>query len=380
MRREPVVLVDATDIDRPSGARTAVYELLLEIFRQAPTWRFRVLVSEREAGFGQPNVTQHIVPIRRRILERIWVQIVVAALAVTRSVDLVHFARTLGGFAWPVPSVLTVFDLTTVVRPELHSAGARWYWQHIMPLHLRSATALVAISENVAEDLVKYYHIARDKVHVIYCAPQSVFDTPMDDAAADATRRKFGLPDEYVLFVGMLARKKNLSTLVAAMALLRDRGIQTSLVMAGRRYSQSDDKGILDLVREKGLTAQVHYLGPVSQDDLRALYSGAQTLVYPSLHEGFGIPCIEAMKCGVPVIASQSGAVPEIVDDAAILIDDPMDADGFASAIESVLTNSDLRRTLVLKGHVRTQQYRWPKSASQTLRVYNLCLPTPPDS
>jgi len=371
MRNSPAILIDATDIHRPSGVRTAVYELLRQVVQQAPAWRFVMMLSAKEPGLCYANVRQIVIPVRWRPLERICVQAIVAAAAFTRSVDLVHFARSLGGVAWPVPSILTIFDLTTVIHPELHGRSARWYWERIMPLHLRSATTAIAISQNVREDLVNYYGTAREKIHVIYCAPQSLFDAPVDPMAVKSLQRELGLPQTYLLFVGMLARKKNLATLISAVALLKDRGIEAPLVIVGRRYSQSDDTAVLDLVKRRGLDALVRYLGPVSQDDLRGLYAGARMLVYPSLHEGFGLPCVEAMKCGVPVVAARSGAIPEIVGDAAVLIDDPTDSVAFSRAIEQLLVDEDARQGLIALGYARAAAFSWKTAARDTVQLYD---------
>jgi len=374
MRQNPVVLIDATDIDRPSGARTAVYELVREMVRQAPSWRFRLLLSSAEPELDYPNVEQMIVPFRNRVLERIWVQLVVSSLALTRSVDLVHFARTLGGIAWPVPSVLTIFDLTTLVHPELYSLAARLYWTFFAPIVARLATAIIAISENVSSDVIHFLHVPKDKVSVIYCAPQTVFSDPIGPDIVRSTRQKFDLPDNYLLFVGLLARKKNLGTLIRAMQLLAMHAVPQHLVLAGRTYSQSDDAAILGLIDDLHLSSVVHYLGPLNAKDLPGVYAGASLLVFPSLHEGFGIPCIEAMTCGVPVVAARSGAIPEIVGDAAWLVDDPTDPEAFVAAIERLLTEDQLRCEMIARGIERAKRYRWPSLAQSTLVLYGHCL------
>jgi len=376
-RPNPTILIDATDIDRPSGARTAVYELLREMVQQEPTWEFRVLLSVAEPELRFPNVRQIIVPVRNRVLERIWVQVVVTALALTRSVDLVHFARTLGGIAWPVPSVLTVFDLTTIVHPELYGVAARLYWRRVVPTLLRAADAIIAISENVRNDLVQQYHFPRERVTVIYCAPQSVFDIRVSPERLVEIRDKFQLPEKYLLFVGLLARKKNLSTLIRAIHLQAINGQTQHLVLAGRKYSQSDDAAILDLVDELGLRTLVHYIGPVPAEDLPGLYAGASMLVFPSLHEGFGIPCVEAMKCGVPVVAARSGAIPEVVGDSALLIDDPTDPKAFVDAIQRLSSEKALREELIQRGLTLASRYSWPRIAEATLALYKSCLKSP---
>jgi len=375
VKRPPTILIDATDIDKPSGGRTAVLELFRHVFAQEPGWRYLVLVSQPEPAFDLPPVRQIVVPFRHRVLERLWIQAVVSYFSLRRAADIVHFARTMGGLAWPAKSVLTVFDLTTLVHPEIHSRSAVWYWQHIAPLHLRWADRVLAISHDVASDLVKLAQMPPAKIEVMYCAPQSIFDEPIQPALVEAVRRRYDLPEAYLLFVGMLARKKNLSTLIRALHALQQRMQPTPfLVLAGRRYKQSDDSALLGEIEALGLQSNVRYLGPVDTDALRGLYGGASALVFPSLHEGFGIPCLEAMKCGVPVIAARSGAIPEVVGDAALLVDDPLSAEALAESIRLVLEDPALRQQLIARGLDRAKLFSWPHIAGQLLRLYRQSL------
>jgi glycosyltransferase involved in cell wall biosynthesis len=189
--------------------------------------------------------------------------------------------------------------------------------------------------------------------------------------------RKYDLPEDYLLFVGMLARKKNLLTLIHAVHLLKDQmQVAPFLVLAGRRYRQSDDSAILGEIESLGMQASIRYLGPVDTDTLRGLYGGAAVLVFPSLHEGFGIPCLEAMKCGVPVVAAQSGAIPEIVGEAAILVDDPLSDRELANSIRQVLEDRALRQRLVFEGTTQAALYSWARSADQLIDLYRHQLET----
>lgn len=370
-RQTPTILIDASDIHRPSGGRTAVLELFRALFVRQPAWRYIVLVSQREPGFDLPHVRQWGVPFRRRPLERLWIQAVVSIMAGLGRVDLVHFARTMGGFARPAKSVLTVFDLTTVVHPELHSRAAVAYWRHVAPLHLRWADRIMAISQDVAQGLVQHFGVSPSKIEVVYCAPQSIFDEPIPPQVVEEVRHTRQLPASYLLFVGILARKKNLPTLIRALSILKEQGEEVPpLILAGRRYRQSDDAAIFQQIRSLGLESQVRYIGPVNDEELRGLYGGAEIMVFPSLHEGFGIPCLEAMKCSVPVVAARSGAIPEVVGDAALLVDNPTDAQALAEAIQQVLGDGKLRRDLVAKGRKRAAQYAWPRIADQVVALY----------
>ena len=369
--RPPTLLIDATDIDKPSGGRTAVLELFRHLFAIEPDWRYLVLVSQAEPDFDLPHVRQIVIPVRNRVLERLWIQAVVSYFSLRRRVDLVHFARTMGGYTRPAKNVLTIFDLTTLVHPELHSRTAVWYWQRLAPLHLRWADRIIAISHDVESDLIELAQVPPEKIDVLYCAPQSVFGEPIDPRTIETVYRKYDLPEAYLLFVGMLARKKNLSTLIRALHLLKQQlAVTPHLVLAGRRYKQSDDSALFGEIESLGLQSNVQYLGPVDTETLRGLYGGATALIFPSLHEGFGIPCLEAMKCGVPVVAARSGAIPEIVGDAALLVDDPLSDEALAGSIKLVMEDEPLRRDLIAKGAARAAQFSWPHSSNQILALY----------
>jgi glycosyltransferase involved in cell wall biosynthesis len=169
----------------------------------------------------------------------------------------------------------------------------------------------------------------------------------------------------------LLAKKKNLPTLIRGLHLLKDRGSDyPALVIAGRRYHQSEEGDIFRQVRSLDLESDVYYIGPVEDEDLPGLYGGAQAFVFPSLHEGFGIPCLEAMTCRVPVVAARSGAIPEVVGDAALLVDDPTDADLLADAIQRILTDPALREEMIARGLERARQFSWPRFAEQVLTLY----------
>jgi glycosyltransferase involved in cell wall biosynthesis len=270
--------------------------------------------------------------------------------------------------------------MTTLRYPEIHSRTAVWFWRYVQPFLIRHTDRVIAISQNVADDLAEWLDLPPRKVEVVYCAPKRIFETRPGADQVAAIRAKYGLPERYMLFVGLLAKKKNLPTLICALHQLVHRDAEVpSLVIAGRRYQQSDDVAIFDLIRALGLDEKVLYIGPPDDEDLPGLYGGAQLFVYPSLHEGFGIPCLEAMACGVPVVAARSGAVPEVVDNAAVLVGDPTNTSELAQAIHRACTDEPLRQELIARGFARMQLFSWPRLAEQVLELYRrtLAMQTP---
>lgn len=368
----PTILVDASDIDKPSGGRTAVLELFRVLFAREPGWQFVVLVSRREPDFEAfSHVRQVTVPFRNRILERLWIQVAVVYFVLAKGVRLVHFARTMGSLVWGARSVITIFDITPLHYPKLHAKATVWFLKYVHPFILRRTDRLIAISENVKNDLIRNFNLPPEKIEVVYCAPKAIFSMPAILSASRAALQKFQLPARYILFVGMLAKKKNLPTLIEALHILKTDGFQCPpLVIAGRRYRQSDATDILEQIHVLGLDEEVRYLGPVEDIVLPALYRGAEAFIFPSLHEGFGIPCLEAMMCRVPLIAARSGAIPEIVGDAALLVDDPTDARALAHAIRRILSDTNLRHQLVANGVVWVEQFTWLRLADKVTSIY----------
>jgi glycosyltransferase involved in cell wall biosynthesis len=186
----------------------------------------------------------------------------------------------------------------------------------------------------------KRLHPPLDKIRVVCYAPESIFEEPAVPQLVEEVRQKHELPAIYLLFVGVLAKKKNLPTLIRALHILRERGLDfPPLIRAGRRYRQSADSAIFAQFHALSLESHMRYIGPVGVDELRGLFSGAEILVFLFLREGSGIPRLEAMKCGVPIIAARSGAIPEAVGDAALLLDNPMNAQILGHSEEGILSH-----------------------------------------
>ncbi len=373
---KPLIIVDATDIDRPSGVRTAVLELFQSVFLhpESTQWQFIVLVSQYEPAFNHGHVKQIIIPRLARPVERLIVQLYVTYFALIKHAAIVHFARTIGGVGWPAHTIITVFDATTLKLPHLHSRSAIFFWKHIQPRLFRAAKRIIVISKDVKNDLIHLMHIPEDQIAVIYCAPKKLFNTPPTLEEIQEIREKYDLPPRYLLYIGLIAKKKNLGTLIRALSILSNQGYTPPLILAGRLYKQSDGSAIFQLIETLKLTDKVSYIGAVPDQDLKGLYGGAEIFIYPSLHEGFGIPCIEAMKCGVPVIASHSGAIPEITQDAALLVTHPTDAKALSEAIQQLMQNKQYHGELIRRGLKRSRSFSWEKSAQQLIRLYQQVL------
>jgi glycosyltransferase involved in cell wall biosynthesis len=370
------VAIDALGIDQPGGGRTAILNLLRSLFAMDRENRYLVFLSAYEESLGDfGQVEQRIMNVRNRFLVRIWMQAFLPVFLRKEKVDLVHYTKNLGAFLTPCKTIITIHDLTTLILKETHSAIDVLYWRIVEPFMIQQADEIIAVSHETKWDIIKMYQVPENKITVIHWAPSESFRILDDVALINKVRVKYGLPVEFILFVGILAKKKNLSTLIRSFALLkRDSRLPHKLVIVGRKYQQSSDRHVLSLVRELDLENEVIFTGLVPDADLPALYNASDLFVIPSLHEGFGIVCLEAMACGVPVVASRTGALPEVVGEAGILVEDPTDKEQLAQAIGQVLWDTDLRKELIAKGSERARMFSWDKAARQTMWVYQKAL------
>ncbi|MHB9091344.1 MAG: glycosyltransferase family 4 protein [Chloroflexota bacterium] len=237
-----------------------------------------------------------------------------------------------------------------------------------MPPSLRRARLVLADSENTRNDLVCLLDARPDAVQVLYSGVEKRF-APLDDAAAlRAVRDRLDLTRPFILFVGTIERRKNLTRLIRAYGRVRARRRDLpQLVIAGRRGWLYED--VFQAVAELGLDEDVRFLGHVNDADLPALYNLAELFVYPSLYEGFGLPPLEAMACGTPVVSSNTSSLPEVLGDAAIGVA-PTDTDGLAIAIEGLLDDATLRAELRERGLAQAARFTWEAAATQLLEVY----------
>jgi len=375
-KASPLIAVDALGIDQPGGARTAVLYLFQSLFQIRPDWRFLIFTSQREPLFsGFSNVQQVVLPLRKGFLARAWVQVLMPIVVLVYRADLVHFTKSQGAFLLGAKKVLTLFDVTTLQHPEIHSKMAVFYWRNIQPVMARHVDAVMTISKDAARDIQTLLGMPKEKVHVIYCAGQFSGADRTTEAGFQAVQERYGLPSNYLLFVGILALKKNLTTLIQSLKIMSQEGIPfPPLVMVGPRYHISDAGEIFDLIKQLDLSREVIYTGPVETQELETILRRAQLFLMPSVHEGFGIPCLEAMSCGVPVVASKASALTEIVGDAGVLVDEYMSPQAWADSIADLLNSPVKRAKFADKGCERSKKFTWEQSAQTLSALYDQLL------
>ncbi|MEM4723851.1 MAG: glycosyltransferase family 1 protein [Candidatus Hadarchaeum sp.] len=364
------IAIDALGITQPGGGRSATLNLLTALFEIDRDNTYLVFVDEREQAFSAPNVRQYVTGIQGRFAARLWAQLALPVILRRERVDLVHYIKNLGAFFTPGATVVTVYDLSILICPDVYPWTDRLYWRFIEPLTLRQAQRIIAISEDTARDIVTYYRIPRERIQVIYpgCDPRF---RPLPAEEVVKVRRKYKLPDTFILHVGSISRKKNLLTLVRAIGSLKKKGVAAQLVLVGRIYEKARDDAVFHYIQQRDLTNDITWLGAIPDDDLVALYNCATVLAFPSLQEGFGLVPLEAMACGLPVVTSGAGAIREVIGNAGVIVDNPMSEVEWVEILEQVLRDTNLRARLRVQGLERARLFSNEGAARQVLQVYH---------
>jgi len=327
----------------------------------------------RERPFPQaPNVRGRGVLIPDRYLNVLWYRLraPLPANLFTGKVDIYHGPDfVLPPLSGKIRKVVTIHDLAFLEHPEYAVPSLVAYLNKVVPESIAAADAVAAVSHDAASSLVEHFGTPREKIAVVPNGLRPHFRRITDPILLGATANKFGLKHPLVLGVGTLQPRKNHMGLIKAFhqAQSDKKHRPAMLALAGGHgwlYEETRQ-----LVADLKLEKKVRFLGPVSDLELIVLYSLADVFAFPSFYEGFGVPPIEAMACGAPVVTSKTSSLPEVVGDAALTID-PHNIDELAAAILRLLKDEPLREELRQKGYERAQLYTWPKSAQKMLDVY----------
>lgn len=266
------------------------------------------------------------------------------------------------------PTVLTIHDLSLFLHPETHERRLVRRGRRRLPIMARRADRIITPSETVKNEVIEHLGVPQSKIRVIPEAPRSVFQ-PMPFDETLAIRKKFEIEKDFILFAGTVEPRKNLPTLLSAFQeILRTTSFRPQLVIAGKKGWLVDE--LMKNIEESSLNEQVRFTGYVSDDELRALYSSCRVFVYPSLYEGFGLPPLEAMACGAPVITSGIPSLMETTGREAARHFPPLDVAALSQIIISLFENEGERQYLSSAGIKHAQQFSWAKVAEATLATY----------
>lgn len=291
----------------------------------------------------------------------LWVELAIGPVDIFHSPDFVlppvRRARTL----------VTVHDLSFMRYPECADANLRAYLNKVVPRSVRRADLVLADSQSTKDDLVELLDVEPVRIEVVYPGVEERFHPVEDQTILEEARERYNLPPRFILGLGTLQPRKNFTRLIEAFADLRFEICDLHLVIAGGKGWLYEE--IFAVVERLGLAEQVVFPGFVADEHLPALYNLADLFVFPSLYEGFGLPPLEALACGTPVITSDASSLPEVVGEAGLMVE-ATDVEGLAEAMQRVVEDNALREGMIARGLEQARKFTWQKAASRLLDLY----------
>jgi glycosyltransferase involved in cell wall biosynthesis len=313
----------------------------------------------------QKNFHLHYEKIPKPIIDMLWYS-PIPKKWILGNVDILHSTTFSAPQHHYGKLIVTIYDVSFLTLPECHTEANREHCLKGTLDAVKYANRIIAISNHGKQELVKYFNADPDKIVVTHLAAKDIF-APCTMEEQNRVCEKYGIPRDFILSVRSSDPRKNIGMLIRAYRNLPENvKNQHPLVMAGGKGGSNSDLGALT---EPNTPDRIRYIGYVDEQDLPALYSAAAVFVYPSLYEGFGLPILEAMSCGAPVITSNTSSMPEVSGDAALLID-PTDVSQLTTKILELMGNDALRKELSWKGIERAGQFSWEKTARTTLKIY----------
>jgi glycosyltransferase involved in cell wall biosynthesis len=366
--------IDATSLCRKiTGIEYYTLNLVKNILKMNTKNEFLILFRKKihpEINDLNSKAKFLICPINNQVFcEQIWIPYI----AIKEKVDFMHFPAFPPGLLYFGRCVFTIFDAIVWKYPETLTWKGKGYMRPLTMLGAIKAKKIITISENAKRDIVQYAHIPNEKVINAGISIKEIFKPYHNRKKFSKIIKKFNLQTKFILSVGTIGPRKNIITLFKAIKIISNKNKipDYKLVLVGRKASGSNV--ILKYIIDLGLAKKVIVTGYISEEELLGLYNLADVFVCPSIYEGFGLPVLEAMACGTPVITSNTSSLPEVVNDAAILIE-PLNEHQLADAIYNVLSDNKLRAELIAKGFNRVKKFSWKETSNKVIEIYNILL------
>ena len=355
-----------------TGVGHYTFEIARGVASAEPQENFRVISHLQFAdGFEDTPPNLEFVQAPVNAFTKHWWTIGLPRYIRQNSIELFHGTNydipVWGGCA----TVLSIHDLSALLYPETHVARRVWRTRRRLPLMARKATRIIVPTESVKSEVCEYLRIDPVKVETIRYAPRRCFH-PITKSAAQETLKRLNVEDSFILYVGAIEPRKNLLTLVRAFEeIYKNTELRPRLVIAGPTGWLSEE--LFRYVQNSPVQQRILVTGYLSDEDLRALYSTCAVMCYPAVYEGAGLPPLEAMACGAPVITSDARAIAEMVGDAACLVP-AKDYQELASQIVHVVTDAKVRSSLIQRGLLRAGAFSWERTAEATYVLYQRAL------
>jgi glycosyltransferase involved in cell wall biosynthesis len=359
-------------LDNKAGAERYTQNIIQYLFSGDPVNQYHLILSRINQYFYQtgqvgPRQTVLNLDTRKKWIRILAEQIILPRLLKREGADLLFSPCNIGPRNPPVPMVITLFDLHWLRFPELFSPLRLAYLRRALTWSARQAEAVLTISENSKKDLISLLSVPEEKITVTYVGLDPLFRKIPPQSELQELRRRYGLKNRFILSVGQLHKRKNVPGLLQAYRrLAAHSALNVQLVLAGGEGDGAAE--VREAVRQIG-PDRVILTGCLTDEDLLRFYHAAECLVYPSFYEGFGLPVLEAMACGCPVITSNVSSLPEVAGEAALLVD-PQRIETITTALVSLLTNPGLSQTLIQKGFEQARRFTWEAAARKTLDVF----------
>lgn len=360
-------------------------ELIAALLRETPHYSYKLFSARPPATPPVPdslpitgNVVHRPAPVSERWLYRLWyrARIPLPVQTILGPIDLYHSPDfVLPPVSGGIPTILTVHDLSFLRYPATFPDKLVAYLNRVVPWSIRRATHVLADSMSTGDDLQAFWGVAEDKITVLYSGVNERFKPVTDEAEKAAVRARLGLGDEpLILAVGTVQPRKNYPFLIRAFRPVADRYPHTLAIAGGQGWLS---EALPAEIERQGLAGRVRLIGFVEDADLPALYSTADLLAFPTLYEGFGLPLLEAMACGTPVISSDASSLPEVArsdgSEAAILIS-PHDEAAWSREMIRLLSDPELRSRLIAAGFAQASRFSWQATARQLAALYRTLL------
>jgi glycosyltransferase involved in cell wall biosynthesis len=356
--------------DRLEGIGTVSHEVMRRIVAAHPEDLFDYYFDRpyQSRFIHGPNVMPHVLgpPARLPALIRYWLKYPVRKDVMIRKSDVFFSPDGFVPLTLKVPKVSIVHDVAFFRYPEYFTPRIRTFYKKWMPLYLKHTDHIITVSNFSKSELIACYQVPSEKISVVYNGVTSGFE-PMNPDQIQAFRNKHTKGKPYFFYLGAIHPRKNVITLIRAFEKFKSMTKGDHLLVIGGRVSWDTDD-VMDAVTQSRWKEDILMPGFLEGDHSRHWMAAAHTLVYPSLYEGFGLPLLEAMACGVPVISSNSSSLPEVGGDAALYFN-PTDAEQLAHHMNSIVVNDGIRMELIDKGFNRIKEFSWDKAAVETYEV-----------
>jgi len=364
--------IDATALPpQPVGAGNYIIHLIRALAAINGEDEFVIFAGQRGPSLidlpENSTVEWVLVPDRSPGLRLIWEQIFFSSLIRDSDIDLLHSLHYTRPLRLDCASVVTFHDMTFFLYPQLHTRAKRIFFPLAVKSSARRADFVITVSESTRQDAIRLLNLSPERVFASQLGVDPSFHPINDSELKDSIAKKYQLPDRFILYVGLIEPRKNLPILINAYKKLVDAGTDHYLVLVGR-YGWMYDQ-VLRQIEKLSLTEKVILPGYVDQIDLPIVYNLSDLFVYPTLYEGFGLPALEAMACGTPVITTDVSSLPEIVGEAGLLVP-PDNVEELYRAMISVLNDEELRLSMARRGTQRAAKFTWEQTARSTLEVY----------